>query len=181
MWLYLQRKTSYFTVPPKKFLHIAPEPAFEKKFRNLFGKDVYVTADLLGSNVDVQVDVCELQFPDKSFDLILCSHVLEHVANDKKAMKELRRVLTNDGIAIILVPISGNTSLEDASVTDPKERERVFGQRDHVRRYGSDFKNRLVEAGFTVENLTRNDLATALEIDKMGLKPGDSIFICRRD
>ncbi len=97
-------------------------------------------------------DIAEIPHPEDSFDLVLCSHVLEHVADDRAALRELHRVLGPGGSAIVLVPL--DTSLpetnEDPAVVGPDEREQVFGQHDHVRQYGLDFAGRLEDAGFRI-------------------------------
>lgn len=180
VWLYLKRKTDLFKNLPEKALHIAPERALEYQFRKMFGKG-YLTADLLVSGVDLKMDICDIEFPDDSFDFIYCSHVLEHVPDDRKAMREFRRVLTHKGVAILLVPITAEKTIEDPSVEDPKERLRLFGQEDHVRRYGADYAERLVEAGFRVEKLSPADFLKKHEIIRMGVTPaaGD-LYVCRK-
>ena len=106
---------------------------------------------------------------DGQFDIVYCSHVLEHVSEDRKAIRELWRVLRNGGLAIVLVPVMGDRTLEDPLVTDPSERKKLFGQEDHVRRYGRDFVDRLREAGFTVAVTGVFDLASREEAVRMGL------------
>ena len=104
-----------------------------------------------------------------AYTVILCSHVLEHVLDDKQAMREFYRVLMNDQWAIILVPITSETTFEDSSIVDPEGRLKAFGQHDHVRRYGPDYVERLCDAGFTVETTKVGDLATSYEAVRMGL------------
>ena len=103
----------------------------------------YVSADLDSPLAMANVDITDLPFDDESFDLILCSHVLEHVHDDRLAMRELRRVLKPDGWALLLVPISADVTFEDPSIVRPSDRLRLFGQADHVRRYGPDYVDRL--------------------------------------
>ena len=93
-----------------------------------------------------------MPFEQNSFDFILCNHVLEHIIDDTKAMKELFRVLNLNGTAIVQVPINQNSkkTFEDNSITDKKERIIKFGQYDHVRIYGLDFFNDLKSVGFNV-------------------------------
>jgi len=96
------------------------------------------------------MDITDIHCADNYFDLILCNHVLEHIPDDRKAMRELCRVLKPGGKAILQVPLSIllKETYEDFSVTDPAERIRLFGQRDHCRIYGQDYENRLKESGF---------------------------------
>jgi SAM-dependent methyltransferase len=180
VWLYLKRKTDLFTNLPAKALHIAPEGSLENQFRKKFGKG-YLTADLLVSGVDLKMDICNIEFPDDTFDFIHCSHVLEHVPDDRQAMREFNRVLTARGIAILLVPITAEKTIEDPTIEDPKERLRLYGQEDHVRRYGTDYVDRLVEAGFRVEKLSARDFLTKYETIRMGVTAaaGD-LFVCRK-
>src|SRR4051812_5703377 len=144
---------------PVDVLHFAPEWGPERGFRTNPRVGRYVTVDLNAPGVDVRCDITALDLADHSFDVVVCSHVLEHVPDDRKALKELRRVLRPDGVAYIQVPYVANVGTdEDPSVTDPRERERRFGQFDHIRTYGADLPDRLREPGFRVEELrpTRN-------------------------
>lgn len=180
IWIVLQRKTNFFTSPPRKVLDIAPDQMIRRRFRKLLG-DRYITADLLEPDVDVKMDITDVQYPDKSVDFIFCSHVFEHVPDDRKGMKELHRILTGEGVAIIAVPITAEKTVEDPSVQNPQERLRLFGQEDHVRRYGPDFKSRLSEAGFTVTVYSREDLLSPREIERMGIIPeAGEVFLCRK-
>ena len=99
----------------------------------------------------IQVDITNMfSVPERSFDFLYCSHVLEHVGDDGKAIRECARVLKQDGRAVFMVPITAPVTVEDPSIADPRERERLFGQHDHVRRYGPDFLGRLEAGGFDV-------------------------------
>ena len=148
LWLYLDCKTSFLT-DSIRVLHVAPEQVFYKKFKSFSHWD-YTTTDLHSPLADVKADICALPFEDNSYDLILCNHVLEHIPNDLKAMKELYRVLKPRGTAILQVPLEEDreNTFEDDSITDQQERTRIFGQYDHVRVYGQDYYNRLQKAGF---------------------------------
>jgi SAM-dependent methyltransferase len=180
LWLYLQQRTDFFDGRPKKMLHVAPEPYLEIVFRKIRNID-YTTADLMDPWVDVKMDVTDIQYPDGSFDVVYCSHVLEHVPDDRKAMREFRRILRPGGWAIILVPINAEKTIEDPSITDPQERLRLFNQEDHVRKYGPDYTDRLIEAGFTVDVAQVADLAGAAEAERMAIASKTSGFIhyCR--
>lgn len=180
LWIYLSEHTNLFDGHKKEMLHVAPEKCFESRFREKIGKG-YLTADLLDPNVMVQMDITNIQYPDQSFDVIYCSHVLEHVPDDKKAMREFQRVLKNDGWAILQVPITSETTIEDPSITDPAERLALFGQEDHVRRYGPDYAERLREAGFTVDVIEIADLVDAETATRMGLtEASGEIYFCRK-
>jgi hypothetical protein len=165
-------------LPGRRLLHFAPEPLLDPVFARL--PDVErVTADL-HAPADLRLDISDIDLPDSSFDLILCSHVLEHVPDDRAAMRELRRVLADGGLALVLVPYRpGVTTYEDPSVTSPLDRMVAFGQQDHVRIYGSDLPDRLREAGFDVEDSTAAELFDEATIARCELDPAEHLFLCR--
>ncbi|NJW54655.1 class I SAM-dependent methyltransferase, partial [Salinimicrobium oceani] len=143
LWIYLKEHTTFFTAP-HKVLHFAPEQAFYSRFKKLKNLD-YTTTDLNSPLADVKADICDLPFEDNAFDFILCNHVLEHIPDDKKAMAELFRILRPGGTAILQIPqdLKREKTFEDDSITDPKERAKIFGQYDHVRVYGRDYFEQL--------------------------------------
>lgn len=152
LWLYLTNETNFFT-SKKKVLHMAPEQCFLTRFRKL--NHDYVTADIDSPIADVTADIINLPFNDNSFDVIFCNHVLEHVQDDTKAMKELFRVMKKGGMGIFQVPqdLNRDVTFEDNSITNPKERAKIFGQYDHVRVYGRDYFDKLRSIGFKVEEV----------------------------
>lgn len=179
-WLFLRTRTDLFDPMPKTMLHVAPQPCLAKRFRAHLG-DGYLSADLCPDRAMVRMDITDIGCPDESLDFVFCSHVLEHVDDDRRAMRELHRVLRRGGQAIVLVPITGDRTYEDPRITDPGEREKAFGQEDHVRRYGPDVVDRLHEAGFTVEVTRASDLVTAETAVTLGLTPASGeIFSCTR-
>lgn len=173
MWLYLKNETDFFSAP-YKVLHIAPEQAFFQRLKKQSHLE-YITADLFSPIVDVKADLVNLPFEDHSFDVVFCNHVLEHIIEDRKAMNELYRILKPGGWGILQVPLkrSLETSYEDFSITDPKERTKHFGQYDHVRWYGMDYFTRLKEVGFKVEALEYSKKFSQEERKRMGLMEGE--------
>ncbi|MEN1784585.1 MAG: class I SAM-dependent methyltransferase [Bacteroidota bacterium] len=151
LWLFLKERTPFFS-KNLKVLHFAPEQAFYQRFRNLSNLN-YTTTDLNSPLADVKADICALPFSDDSFDVILCNHVLEHIPDDTKAMKELYRVMKPGGWGVFQIPqdVSRETTFEDPTITDKKERARIFGQYDHVRIYGYDYFEKLRSIGFSVD------------------------------
>ena len=151
MWLYLKNETDFFT-QNYKVLHIAPEQEFLRKFKKMKNLE-YTSADLFSPIVDVKADILDLPFEDESFDVIFCNHVLEHIIDDRKAMSELYRVMKKGGWGILQVPMKNSLekTYEDFTITDPKERQKHFGQYDHVRWYGMDYFERLISVGFSVD------------------------------
>lgn len=180
LWLYILRNTDLFNSTPKKMLHVAPESCFESRLKKRLG-DNYITADLYNPGAMVNMDITNIAYPDESFDVIYCSHVLEHVQDDKRAMREFYRVLKNDGWAILLVPITSEKTFEDPSIVVPSERIKYFGKEDHVRNYGLDYVDRLREAGFSVEVSKVNDLVQSHEAIRMGLsRDSGEIYYCTK-
>ncbi len=180
LWLYLKTETNFFTAP-LKVLHFAPEQAFYKRFRKLKNLD-YTTTDLNSPLADVKADICNLPFEDNSFDFILCNHVLEHIPYDKKAMQELYRILRPGGMGIFQIPqdLSRAATFEDNTITDPRERAKIFGQYDHVRVYGRDYFDKLRSVGFMVEEVDYTKKLSDKEIDRWRLAPGEIIPVVRK-
>ena len=176
--VFLKQQTSLFNNQKKEFLHIAPEKGFIKSFASA-AKEGYLTADLMDKTVMEKMDITDIHHTDNTFDIIYCSHVLEHVDDDRKAIREFYRTLKIGGWAILNVPITEEITFEDPTVTDPKERERLFRQDDHVRCYGPDYIDRLKEVGFNVTVITPKDLFDKKEILKYGVSNGaGEIFYC---
>ncbi len=178
-WLFLQQKTDLFNGSPKKMLHIAPEMGLVQRFREIANLD-YLSADLQSPHCMVKMDITDIQYSGNSFDVIYCSHVLEHLTDDRKAMREFERVLKPNGWAILMVPVNADTTIEDPLETNPAERERRFGRHDHVRRYGLDFGKRLEEEGFNVEVALTAQLASNGDIIRMGLPERGTVFFCKK-
>jgi SAM-dependent methyltransferase len=175
LWLYLKNETDFFN-EAKKVLHFAPEQAFYKRFRKMTHL-YYVTTDLNSPLADVKADISKLPFEDNSFDVILCNHVLEHIPNDTKAMQELFRVMKVGGMGIFQIPqdLSREKTFEDNSITDKKERAKIFGQYDHVRVYGRDYFDKLRSIGFKVEEVDYTSNFSEENIAKYCLAKGEII------
>lgn len=168
-----------------RLLHIAPESQIMDKLRKVHN----ITYTCMDKHCEgyhypsyvLHGDVCEMDYDDSSFDMVICNHVLEHIIDDRKAMREIYRILAKKGIAILMVPMKRNSAKvtieqhKDETLSD-SEREQRFGQRDHVRLYGLDYFDRLSEAGFIVERLTYNDELT----EKYGFRHGEELIICRK-
>ncbi len=163
--------------PGWRVLHLAPESNLQRVLRSQAHLD-YVSADLSSPKAMVKTDITETGFPDGTFHVIICAHVLEHIPDDAKAMNELYRILKPGGRVVLQTPVvlSLEKTYEDAEITTPEEREKAYGQFDHVRIYGRDFRDRLTKAGFQVETF-RFDENT---IKKYGLYPDEDIYICAK-
>ena len=180
MWLYLQSETDFFT-KNYKVLHIAPEQEFLRKFKKMKNLD-YTSADLFSPIVDVKADILDLPFADESFDVVICNHVLEHIEDDRKAMSELYRVMKKGGWGILQVPMKNSLekTYEDFSITDPKERQKHFGQYDHVRWYGMDYFDRLKSVGFDAEANFHSQKFSEEDIKRFGLNKNEILPVVRK-
>jgi len=178
LWLYLRDRLELGR-EPLRLLHFAPEYALRGPIDALQGID-YVTADLDPAGVDVQLDIADMPFGDDSFDAIICSHVLEHVPDDRSAMAELSRVLRPGGWLLILVPLDPHRERthEDPAVRTPEDREREFLQRDHVRLYAPDIADRLREAGLTVRMDRLAEVLSDRAVARHGLLADETVFHC---
>lgn len=132
-------------------LHFSPSRSLYRIFKQRKDLDYFATDFEDEFLADYKIDITQINFPDEKFDAIICYHILEHIVEDEKAMKELFRVLKKDGICFVQTPYKKGSIYEDYSITDEKGRLEAFGQRDHVRVYSLEgLKYRLENVGFTV-------------------------------
>lgn len=164
-----------------RVIHFAPEQAMSRLIRASRFFD-YATADLSMRGVDYQVDLMDIPFADGAYDFFICSHVLEHVADDGLAVRELHRITADGGCGILMAPIivDIDKTIEDPSVIDEAERWRLYGQGDHVRLYAhNDFVCTLQDNGFTVEQYGI-DYFGAEVFASLGLKDTSILYIARK-
>ena len=180
LWLYLEKETNFLN-SNLKVLHVAPEQVFYKKFKKLKNWE-YFTFDLNSPIADIKGDLISTNFKDEYFDLIICNHVLEHIEDDKSALNEIYRILKYNGISILQVPtnVKRKNTFEDSSIKSKNQREKYFGQYDHVREYGLDFKDRVEEAGFEVEMINYSTKISQDLVIKYGLMKDDLIPIGKK-
>lgn len=152
LWHYLTTVEAERLKGLPTILHIAPEVCLMRKFRQMYSAkpERYITADLCSPLADMHFDVQDIPMEDNSVDIIICNHILEHVESDIRALKEMHRIMRPGGLGVMLVPVdySRETTFEDDTITDPRQRAEVFGQYDHRRVYGKDYPQRLSAAGF---------------------------------
>ncbi|MFC1895145.1 class I SAM-dependent methyltransferase [Thermodesulfobacteriota bacterium] len=173
------KQTNLFDGSKKMMLHVAPEEFLSARFRRIENLD-YLSADLSNPRAMVQMDITNINYPDNSFSVIYCSHVLEHIPNDRKAIAELYRVLCQDGWAVLQVPITAERTFEGPAIIEPEERKKHICKLDHVRRCGPDYIERMRSAGFIAQALCATDLVTEADCAKMGFQPDRLIFFCRK-
>jgi SAM-dependent methyltransferase len=176
LWLYLQEQVK-IEERPLHVLHMAPEPILQKRLQNLSNL-TYRSADLTSPVAMDHVDLQALPYASASFDLILCSHVLAHVPQDKLALQELRRVLRPDGQLLLQSRLHPQEkTLEVPTALTAHQRAKAYGQADRFRNYGQDFAQRVVSQGFSVKEVEYALSRTAEEQARLGLGQGERIFV----
>lgn len=177
--LYL-RRAKWLRRRRVRLLHVAPEPLIQRWLRAQ-PAIAYYSGDLVSSYADLHFDLCDMPFREGFFDVVICNHVLEHIPDDRAAMAEIFRVLRPGGRAILMVPLSGRPqTYENWAITAPQDRIVHFGQHDHVRWYGWDYRQRLQEAGFRVQF---DDFARCLsprDRQRMVIDPQEVIPVARK-
>ncbi len=165
-----------------KLLHVAPEKNIQEVIRSN-PKIKYYGADINLKLADIRMDITKIKFSDNFFDVIICCHVLEHILDDKKAITELYRVLKPNGWAILQVPFSPKLTrtFENPDIKSPTDREDIFGQKDHVRIYGKDYKNRLEKAGFKVSVDFFAKMLDKKTARLYAINNDEPIFYCRKN
>jgi SAM-dependent methyltransferase len=179
-WLLFERRPQLLR-DAASLLHFSPEWCLRRRLTAIPGLR-YVTTDLDPTQqTDLRLDITALELADDAFDAIICSHVLEHVYDDRAAMRELRRITAPGGFTLVMVPLALDhaRTYEDASITAPADRERAFLQHDHVRLYAPDVADRLRDAGFDVEVVDLHDELGPDGAVRYGLLASDLIFVCR--
>jgi SAM-dependent methyltransferase len=166
-WWFLSQRHAEVLRPGNRVLHVAAESEIRRRFEAIDGL-TYAALDLDLRRASLVADLLRLPFVDGAIDLIYCSHVLEHVDDDRAALTEMRRVISADGAALLQVPITADETWGDPSITDPAERTRLFGQFNHVRRYGPDFVDIVRSCGWKVDQVRVSDLDAAT-VRKHGL------------
>lgn len=180
-WLYLMEATNIDTAR-LRFLHFAPEPGFRDRLR--CRKNIaYLSVDLEPGKADQVADIQHLPFADGSFDAIYCSHVLEHIPDDRKAMRELFRVLAPGGWALVMVPLDPklDATYQDPRIVTPEERLAHYGSPEHVRMYALDVHERLASAGFAVKTIADYASKMSPRVRRICSVREDWMFFCRKE
>ena len=172
-----------FTIDNKQILHLSPEAPVYRFIRDradVIAAD-YMPGFYKGIAPAVQfADATRLGFDDNSFDMVIANHILEHIPDDDRAMREIARVLKPGSPAILQVPFSTalTATLEDRSISDPARQSALFGQKDHVRIYQlNDYLQRLRHAGFTVDYLLYEALQPFYQY---AIQPGEGFILVRK-
>ena len=161
-------------------LHFAPEGFFKTRFEQVFGEN-YLSCDIVPGRAMKVIDITSICLGDETYDYVVCNHVLEHIPDDRQALSELYRVLKKGGVAFLAVPLKGEKTDEDLSITDPQERLKRFAQDDHVRFYGMDIKNRIEGVGFHVSVVNSNTVVPSECLRTvLGIMSDDILFVAEK-
>lgn len=177
LWLFLEQNTNLFT-DQVRLLHVSPSYGLSRGLRSMPNIRYTGVANRERWNISARMELAAASFPDDTFDAAICNHVLEHIEDDRAAIRELYRVLKPGGWAAVSVPIHlDQKTYEDPGITSPQERERAFGETVHVRYYGFDFADRLKEPGFQVRLYPGKDVDEPSR-RRYGLRDDENIFMC---
>lgn len=163
----------------KSVLHFAPEKRLSQRIREA-GPSRYVKCDLFPQASDViRVNMLEIQFEDDSFDLLVANHVMEHVADDRRALAEIVRVLKPGGCAILQTPFSSklHRTWSDSGIDSDEARLQAFGQEDHVRLYGVDIFERFEQAGLKADVKSHRELLPDINSLRFGVNEAEPFFL----
>ena len=181
MYLYLKQESNFFTAENLAVLHMAPEQCFIGIFKKQSNLE-YVTADIESPIAELHFDLHNIPLEENRFDVVFCNHVMEHVEDPIQCMKELYRVMKKGAWAIMQVPqdFRRDKTYEDANITDPKEREQHFWQKDHLRLFGKDYPQWLEKAGFIVDEFDLTKHFDINEINRFRLMQGEILYIAKK-
>jgi SAM-dependent methyltransferase len=180
--LYLDKLKPSLTFQGARILHFAPESALSRLIRQSSPAH-YTQADLLPDRPEIaSIDICHMPFPDRSFDVVIANHVLEHVDSDTGALREIVRVLRPGGQALLQTPFSAllTRTLEDPGVFSAVARRALFGQEDHVRLYGRDFEQRAMQAGLVPCGHSHEALLPDIDPRRYGVNPREPLMLFRK-
>ena len=179
LWLYLENRTDLLS-SGGSLLDIAPKKIFQARINQDYPECRYLSIDIRPGRAMLGADVMDLPLPSEAFDAVIAYHVLEHVANDLRAMAEIRRVLRPDGWGILQSPIDKRlAATEEMTHLSAAARLQRCGQADHLRRYGLDYAEVLESAGFVVEPDRYVETFTAPDLQRYGLISDEIIFLVR--
>lgn len=162
-------------------LHFAPEKNLASRIAACRPAR-YVKGDLVPAREGIErLDVTDIPYSAASFDWVLCNHVLEHVPDDAKALREIYRVLKPGGFAILQTPYASGLekTLEDPAEIDTDEKRiEFYGQEDHIRLYGRDLFERIGAAGLTLQLKKHAECLAGVDASRFGVNRDEPLFLC---
>lgn len=180
--MYLRASGLLERVRGGRVLHIAPEIHLQRYFRAV-DPAIYVLGDLLPNSPEVEsINLQSIPYGNCSFDLVVANHVLEHVADDHQALREIVRVLSPNGQAVLQTPYSKRLvqTFEDPGIVSPPARLHAYGQEDHVRLYGQDLISRIQTAGLTGEPISHDALLPTSDAQRYGVNRSEPFMLFRK-
>ncbi len=180
--MYLESSGLLSAMRGKAVLHFAPEKRLSG-FISAIAPSRYLCADLYPQHPHVErVDMLAMKFDDESFDFLVANHVMEHVADDGQALKEIHRVLKIGGYAILQTPYSSmlHQTWQDEGVVDEAARLQAYGQADHVRLYGKDIFRRFEAAGLTSRVQSHQELLPDVDCVRYGVNAAEPFILLQR-
>jgi SAM-dependent methyltransferase len=180
--LYLQASGLLSALAGARVLHVAPEQHLQRLITQAAPAE-YVLGDLSPTRAEVRrIDLMDIDASDESFDLVIANHVLEHVIDDARSLREIFRVLRPDGKAILQTPYASllPSKFEDASIISEDARLEAYGQEDHCRLYGADFSDFVASFGFSPETATHTSLLPTVDARRMGVNAKEPFLMFSR-
>lgn len=181
--MYFDRLQLWSKVRGGAVIHFAPEVQLSELIKKENPR-LYVKADLNPRSPDTQrIDITDIPYPDNSFDVVICNHVLEHLPDDAKAFSEISRVIKSDGIAIVQTPFSPllDTSIFSPLINNDLLRKKYYGEVDHYRLYGNDLFKKFNQAGLTVNLVSHNDALKDFDFRYFGVNPDEDLILVTKD
>lgn len=184
--LYISLEREYGALEGLKglsILHFAPEKVYFDLFSANKNIDYYpVDFDPGFPGIRDVVDITQIPYENDQFDLIICSHVIEHITEEQQALKELKRVLKSEGLAYINAPIYNELefTLEKEEYNTPELRYKFYGQHDHVRKYGRDYTSRIKQSGFNVDEVKLSLEFNEKQMMFHGLAESEILYKCTK-
>ena len=180
--LYIRATGLFDKLHGMRVLHFAPERRLWPKIAAATPAE-YIRCDLFPAAPDVvKVDIESMPFADEAFDLVIANHVLEHVRDDGKAVREVARVLAPGGFAILQTPYSGKLqrTWQDDGIDTPQARLQAYGQEDHVRLFGRDIFERIAGAGFEPHVRRHEEVLGGVDPVAAGVNASEPFFLFRK-
>jgi len=177
--MYLDRLDLWSTLTDAAVLHFAPEEHIKARIEK-HNPGIYVKGDLYPPSPDIQrIDITDIPYPDASFDVVFCSHVLEHIPDDEKALRELFRVLKPGGWAVLQTPYFPilQNSFSDPALNTDELRRLYYGQNDHVRIYGRDLFLKIESVGFTLQTKSHTQVLSDIDANYYGVDPTEELML----
>lgn len=183
LYMYMKASGIFNRLSKWNVIHFAPEKILSKRITAMRPKN-YIKCDLNPQATDVmRVDILDMPFNECTFDILIANHVMEHVADDLRALAEIHRVLKPGGYAILQTPFSSKLqkTWSDPGLDTDESRFHAYGQEDHVRLYGLDIFDRYKNAGLTSCVKQHEELLEEVDGWTYGVNEREPFFLFKRE